>query len=342
MSPNLGCLGAGWRFSVRPVVYRIRLAAIALGCALLGVSLLDWAQAARGKASGYVWVGADMASAPALETAQIWEASASCTRTYFVTALLTAKAKLKAHHDRAPEAVRAWQNNPRRDMLAPRLVSAEDSQDRRSDADLEYDATLHARYAEWYAAVFRLKTDESQWEQRLDNLVDQRIVLSDAPRQYGRDHANGKTNFERSVLYLLGLGGFPADLEYGLRENCVHVTPIKKIALQVNYLKEIWRWPVDHVAAFSFGLELILVGVLFVPIGLWVLTGNAESAKRHVRRQVRRKARRLAQGIRKLCRKGVPVFWSALHRLDAWTRAVVRALMTSGLNPSTLDWLRPR
>jgi hypothetical protein len=321
---------------VRLIVYRIRLTVIALGCALLGVSLFDWVQAAHSKANGFVWVAAEMPSAPALETAQIWEAPASCTRPYFITALMTAKARLKAHHDRAPEAVRAWQNNPRRDN--PRFASADDDQQRRSDADLEYDATLHARYAEWYAAVFRLKTDESQWEQRLDGVADQRVVLTDPPRRNGQDYANGKTNFERSVLYLLGLGGFPADLEYGLRKNCIHITPIKKIAVSVNYLSEMWRWPVDYVAAFSLGFELILVGVLFVPIGLWVLTGNAESARLYVRR----KARRLARRIGVLYRQSVPVFWSALRSLRAWARALMRALMTSGLSPSTLDWLRPR
>jgi len=68
----------------------------------------------------------------------------------------------------------------------------------------------------------------------------------------------------------------------------VQITPVKKILQTVNYFHEIWRWPFDRAAAFAIGFELVLIALLLPPIILWLVTGDPEAAKRHVRRSVRR------------------------------------------------------
>ena len=79
-----------------------------------------------------------------------------------------------------------------------------------------------------------------------------------------------------------GLADFADDQEQAIRADCVKFIPVKKIFKSANYLGEIWRWPVDHAAAFSFGLELVLIGILFIPIDLWIATGDARAVRRHI------------------------------------------------------------
>ena len=64
--------------------------------------------------------------------------------------------------------------------------------------------------------------------------------------------------------------------------------PVKRIFRNANYLGEIWRWPVDHAAAFSFGLELVLIGIFFIPIDLWIASGDFNAVRRHVGVEVSR------------------------------------------------------
>ena len=52
---------------------RIRLTAVAFGCAFLGVSFFDWSQNLTATESGYKWVEAKTSSVPAVETSEIWE-----------------------------------------------------------------------------------------------------------------------------------------------------------------------------------------------------------------------------------------------------------------------------
>jgi hypothetical protein len=326
---------------VRIAASRIRLTIFALGCAVLSASLFDWAQTLRVREEVYSWVQVDTSSAPAVETAEIWQAQASCTRPYFVRAVLQSKSKLKLHYDHAPEQVRAWQKSqPSHELQAsPHLVSTEDDRGRRSSVEMEYDATLHAQYAEWYAALFRLKMEENQWEQRLDSVANQRVVLSDTSRRnfVGHSPADAKGEFEHYVLYLLGLGSFSDDVEYALKSDCVHVTPIKKILTNAKNLGEIWSWPIDRVAAFSFGLELILVGMLLVPISLWITTGNSRIVKRYVRYAAKQSARRL----RELLRKSVRLIAYASNKILILTRSFFKALMTFGLSHSnSMHWHR--
>ena len=63
---------------------------------------------------------------------------------------------------------------------------------------------------------------------------------------------------------------------------------MKEILQTVNYFHEIWRWPFDRAAAFAIGFELVLIALLLPPIILWLVTGDPEAAKRHMRRSVRR------------------------------------------------------
>jgi hypothetical protein len=284
---------------LRNTVSRIRLFATVLGCAVLGVSLLSWALTLQATEAGYTWVGAD-SHAPAVETAEIWQASASCERPFFVKAVLQSKARLQAYYDLAPKEVRAWRDRPiQRESLQPsldqsglyRLVNSEQGGLQRNvAAEMERGATLHAKYAEWFATASNLDTQANQWEQRLSNVADQRVTFGEATRNSFRAYSDPDikpaattSGFEHYVLFMLGLGGFSNDDEQALKANCVNVIPVKKIFKDTSYFRGIWRWPVDHVAAFSLGLELVLIGMLFVPIAIWINTGDSRTAKQYVR-----------------------------------------------------------
>lgn len=289
---------------MRTTVSHIRLCITVLGCAVLAASLFDWALALRATEHGYAWVGAESSSAPALETAEIWQASAGCERPYFVRAALRSKARLKSYYDLAPDEVRAWQNRSSRDeVLKPtteqqglyRFASTSDQDVRRRNAEMEYEARLHAQHAEWYATVYKLEILANQWEHRLSSVSNQKVIIGEATRAsfeatatpaVGPANSNG--NFESHVLSLLGLGGFPGDEEKVIEADCVQITPVKKILHTVNYFHEIWRWPVDRAAAFAIGSELLLIALLLPPIVIWLVTGDPEAAKRYMRRAVRR------------------------------------------------------
>lgn len=285
---------------LRSMVSRVHLSVIVLGCAVLGASLLFWFQAFRAGEDEYTWVGVDSSGAPAVETAEIWQVSANCQRPFFVKAVLQSKARLKNHYDLAPEDVRAWQARPslseslrlppdQKDLHG--LVSGEQGGRRLNvAAEMERGAKLHAQYAEWYATASTLETQANQWEHRLNNVSDQKVILSEATRRSFKAYSDpelepitAKSNYERHVLFLLGLGGFPSNEEQTLKATCVNITPVKKVLKNTSYFREIWRWPVDHIVLFSFGLELVVIGALFVPIVLWIGTGDSTPLKRHIR-----------------------------------------------------------
>lgn len=284
-------------------VSRVRLALSALGFAVLSASLFNWAQTLRSTQHHYTWVDAGTSNAPVLDTAEIWQVSGNCVRPYFVGAALRSKAKLKAYYDLAPEAVRARLN--RSSAIPPsaapkswyRLVKDQpDNQSATDDPDMEYSALLHVQYAEWYANVFKLEVDASRWQQRLIDVADQRLMLSESARKsFGayseRDNgALGTTDgFDSQVLATLGLGGFPKNEEQALKTDCVKISLVNKVLASPSYLRELWRWPVEQSAAFALALELILLGVFLVPMTLWTGTGDAQ----HVREAVSRMAAKI-------------------------------------------------
>lgn len=203
-------------------VSRVRFALSALGVIVLSASLFNWTQALRTARHQYEWVDAGASNAPALDTAEVWQVSGSCVRPYFVGAALRSKAKLKAYYDLAPEAVRA-QLHRSPDVLQPQLVK--NQPDDNDDPDTEYAALLHVQYAEWYANVFKLEIEAGRWQQRLIDVADQRLMLSESARKSfgassGRDSAApvATRSFDTQVLATLGLGGFPKVEEQRLRE----------------------------------------------------------------------------------------------------------------------------
>jgi hypothetical protein len=328
---------------LRSTVSRIRLSITLLGCAVLGASLFDWAQALRASEDGYTWVGLDSSSAPAIDTAEIWQTSASCERPFFIKAALRSKAKLNAHYEVAPEEIRARLNRQgRSESLQPpadqkglyRLVNGEQDVHRRDAAQMEHDATLHVQYAEWYAAVSKLMIQESQWGQRLTDVADQRVILSEATRRGFRAYsgqdiglATAKGDFDHYVLFLLGLGGFSSDEEQAIKQDCINVIPVKRIVKNASYLREIWRWPIDHVAAFALGMELVFVGVLFVPIVLWIGTGDSLIVKRHIGDAAKRLVMRVGtlHGSESLSR-----LLSTIRTIPVRVRGFVTAMMDHG------------
>jgi hypothetical protein len=278
---------------LQSTVSRVRFALCALGFIVLGASLFNWAQAVHATGQQYVWVDAGASNAPAYDAAEIWQVSARCVRPYFIRAALRSKAKLKAYYDLAPEAVRARLNRSPdvQQSAAPkswyRLVR---NQSDNNDPDDEYGALLHVQYAEWYANVFKLEMDASRWQRRLTDVTHQRLMLSESTRKNfgassGRDGAEPATTngFDNQVLATLGLGGLPGDEEQALKTDCVKINLVNKVLASPNYLRELWRWPVEQTAAFALAVELILLGVFIVPMTLWIGTGDAQLAAQHVR-----------------------------------------------------------
>lgn len=281
-------------------VSRVRLALIALGCVVLGASLFNWAQNLHSARHRYTWVDAGASNAPALDTAEIWQVSGNCVRPYFVGATLRSKAKLKAYYDLAPEVVRARLN--RSSVIPPsaapkswyRLVKDQpDNLTAGDNSDTEYSALLHVQYAEWYANVFKLEVDASRWQQRLIDVADRRLMLSESVRKsFGSDPGRvtgalgAADGFDSQVLATLGLGGFPKSEEQALKTDCVKTSLVNKVLASPNYLRELWRWPVEQSAAFALALELILLGVFLVPMTLWTGTGDAQLAAQHARESI--------------------------------------------------------
>jgi hypothetical protein len=287
-------------------VSRIRLAISALGCVVLGASLFNWAQTLQTAGQQYTWVGADESHAVPVETAEVWQVSARCVRPYFARALLRSEATLKAYYNLAPPAVRAGlEHSPappqsREPTGWYRLVKGGPEARPRDNPDMEYVAQLHVQYAEWYANVFKLEIAEGQWQQRLNDVADQRLVFTESARKSFRAYsghdtepARAASSFDDHVMATLGFGGFPGDEALALRANCVKIDLVKKISEPPNYLGELWRWPVEQMAAFALGLELIFIGIFLVPVTLWIATGNPQVAAQHIRDE----ATRLAAGV---------------------------------------------
>jgi hypothetical protein len=327
---------------LRITVSRIRIFFAVLGCAMLSASLFDWAQNLRAAESGYVWVKAAAPIASAAETAEIWRISASCVRPFFVNAVLQSKLRLASHYALAPDAVRAWGTRPLDAGPEPatdqngglyRLVNGEQDGRGQDSAQSERGAMLHVRYAEWYANLFKLEIAEHAWERRLASVADQSVTVSEATRRNfgaygdrGIERVGGQADFDHYLLVLLGLGGFSDDQEQALRADCMQFIPVKRIFRNANYLDEIWRWPVDHAAAFSFGLELVLIGIFFIPIDLWIASGDVNAVRRHVEVEVGRFVGKLLTKLRGLPRsKFALAFRRVVRAVVAGGRAILTA-----------------
>lgn len=330
---------------LRITVSRVRIFFVVLGCAILSASLFDWAQNLRAAEAGYAWVKSDSPNAPAVETAEIWQVAASCVRPFFVNAALQSKIALNNHYALAPEAVRAWHSRPMSEGPQPpanqsgglyRLVNERDSRGQDS-AQMERGAMLHVRYAEWYADLFKLEVQAHEWERRLADIADQSVTVSEATRKSfgaysgrGIEQAGGRGDFDHYLLVLLGLGGFADDQEQVIRADCVKFIPVKKIFKSANYFGEMWRWPVDHAAAFSFGLELMLIGILFIPIDLWIATGDARAVRRHIAEEVTRFASTVFSYACKFVSRLLAILYTVLRAIVMGARAIFTANIKSG------------
>ena len=331
---------------LRITVSRIRIFFVVLGCAILSASLFDWAQNLRVAESGYAWVRSGAPATPAAETAEIWQVSASCVRRFFVNAVLQSKLALNNHYAMAPEAVRAWRTRPMDQSLAPatnqngglyRLVSGRQEGSGQNSAQMERGAMLHVRYAEWYADLFKLEVKSHEWERRLADIADQSVTVSEATRKSfgayagrGVEQAGGQGDFDHYLLVLLGLGGFADDQEQAIRADCVKFIPVTRIFKSADYLGEIWRWPVDHAAAFSFGLELVLLGILFIPIDLWIATGDGQAVRRHIAEVTARFATTVFGYARRFVFRLLEVLYTVLRAVVLGARAVFTANIKSG------------
>jgi hypothetical protein len=304
-----------------------------LGVAVLGVSLYAWSRAGPHHRlyyteDDYEWVRADASRAQAVDTDEIWQAAATCQLPYFVKATLQAKAKLQAFNDAVPDEIRALRERPGRRLPADTpfyyFLKREQDERARNIAGTDYDAQLHAKYTEWYVTVSKLEDEVKQWEERLRGVADRSTPFGAA----GGGNAGVRTREpERDALTRLGLGGFPEDQQQAIKAACVNVIPMKKIVAKTHYHTEIWRWPVDHAATFWFGVELVLLGVLFSPIATWISTGDFAAAWRHgheaAARFIAEAKRFLAAAGRFLARNTVLfaiALWRSLRALAQWCR----------------------
>jgi len=242
----------------------------------------------------YAWVPADASNAPAVETGEIWRAPADCQLPYFVKAAVQAKAKLKTYNEAAPEEIRALRERADRRVTLQRapgktpfdyFVKREQEGRAQDIAGTDYDAELHAKYTEWYVTVSKLEEQVKQWEERLNGIADRGAAFSETRVSSAdrRELVGTDRDLERRALSQLGLGGFADDQQQAIRTACVRVVAVKKIVARTYHHTDVWRWPLDHVATFWLGLELVLVGALFGPIGTWIRTGDAQAAWRQVR-----------------------------------------------------------
>jgi len=261
-----------------------------LGVAVLSVSLYAWSRGGPHHRlyytqDDYEWVRADASRARPVDTDEIWQATATCQLPYFVKATLQAKAKLQAFNDAVPDEIRALRERPGRRLPADTpfyyFLKREQEERARNIAGSDYDAQLHAKYTEWYVTVSKLEDEVKQWEERLRGVVDRSTAFSDAAG--GGNAGDRAREPEHAALTRLGLGSFPEDQQQAIKAACVNVIPMKKIVAKTHYRTEIWRWPVDHAATFWFGVELVLLGVLFSPIATWISTGDFAAAWRHGR-----------------------------------------------------------
>ena len=275
---------------LRDVRSRLRFFLAALGCAVLVTSFVSWAHSLHAAAGGYTWVRADPARVPPAGTAELWHVSGSCVRPYLVKAVLRSKAKLEAHYNAAPAEVRARLNAgpDAAQSVKPAAwhPSANGGQDQTAHNDPygEYVAALQVKYAEWYAALFKLEIEAGNWQQRLLDVADQTVVLSAATRASFAAYSRGgvkltgsQGDFDSYLLTTLGLGGFSSDEQMSLKSACVTINPVMESFHDPNVLGTLWHWPLDCLAEFSFGLELVLIAIFFAPIVRWMQTGDFDA-----------------------------------------------------------------
>jgi hypothetical protein len=292
---------------LRSVRSRIRLSIGLLGGVVLGASLLGWAWGRHAAADRYTWVRVDAANVPPAETAELWHVSANCVRPYFVRELLRSKAELQAHYAGAPVEIRARLDpaaNPDRAVEPAAWHPPEDGRQKeagRGSQDNEYVAALEVKYAEWYAALFKLEIQASNWQQRVLNLADQTVVLSATARNSFATYSRGNRkltsaqgDFDGYLLTTLGLGGLPSDEQLSLKSNCVTVNLVKQRFGSASYLGALWRWPIDCLAEFLLGIELLFIAICFAPFAQWIETGDFEQ----VRGRIQNLVKRLGSGIR--------------------------------------------
>ncbi len=271
----------------RSVRSRIRLFIGALGCAVLVTSLISWAYSRHAAAGQYTWVRADPSRVAPAETAELWHVSASCVRPYFVRALFHSKAKLEAHYNAAPDEVRARLNPAAAPGQSAKPAawhppeSGSQKDTGRGNPLGEYVAALQVKYAEWYAALFKLEIEAGSWQQRLLDVTDQTVVLSAASRASFAAYSHGarkltgaQDDFDGQLLTALGLGGLSSDEQLSLKSACVTINPVMATVREPHVIGALWHWPLDCLAEFSFGLELMLISMFFAPIALWLGTGD--------------------------------------------------------------------
>jgi hypothetical protein len=292
---------------LRAVRSRLRLCIGVSGCAVLVTSFLSWALSLHAADGRFTWVKIDPSHAASAETAELWHVSASCVRPYFVRAALRSKAKLEAHYKAAPAEVRARLNAqayPAQSVQPatwnPSESGRQNQTGRSSDPYGEYVAALQVKYAEWYAALFRFEIEAGKWQQRLLDVADQTVLLSAASRASFGAYAGGDIkltglpgDFDGSLLTALGLGGLSSDEQMSLKSACVTISPVMQSFHNPRVLGQLWRWPVDCLAEFSLGLELVLVSIFFAPIAAWLGIGNLQARSR-----IRMLTDRLGTGIR--------------------------------------------
>jgi hypothetical protein len=258
---------------LRGKLSRVGLSITLVGFAVLGASLYDWIQTSPlhrpvYTEDEYQWIRADSSNAPAVESDEIWQLSATCQRPYFVEAAEQARTKLKAYNDTSPDEIRAWRNRPR-----------EQRETEKGFADSDDGLKLHAKYQDWFLAELRLERQLEQWERRLGTVADKSITLREARRRItdirlyiGDDMelASAGRDFTHFVLFLLGLGGFSDDQVNAIKAACIDVVPVKRIVTKTIYRTDIRRWPVDDAAAFCSGFALAFFGLVLSPVASWI------------------------------------------------------------------------
>jgi hypothetical protein len=270
-------------FMFQSKLSRIGLLIALLGFSILGASLYTWVHASPYNRlyythDAYTWVRTDSSDAPAVETDEVWEASAACLKPYFVSAAEKARATLKTHNDSIPDEVRKWNNRPSRPSLPPpsdndrgERQSLELKEIIRKGEEDRYWFSLLSKYRDRFSTQFDLEENAKRWERRSSSVEDFRTTRDEALR---RTSFRASDAVERAAIIMLGLSDFPEDQAKAIRTACLKIIPMKRIVTERTYHTNIWRWPADHAVPFWLGIALLFVGIGLSPAERWIRAGR--------------------------------------------------------------------
>jgi hypothetical protein len=237
---------------------RLGLLVCGFGLTLLFASLYTWthvsyANAIIGREDEFKWVRSDASEAPGLQSNEIWELSAVCTKPYLSAWLEKLRNDLKNHIEAKPEEIKLYERRVqvRRTAKSEPLQKAEEA----SEAIAVRGNNLR-RFMDESFLKDKIKTANRQ----ITNVHDMEYLRSDF-----LDHMSSG-----SVLHKFGVNELNEDTAREVYLRCINKSEIKKIVAATHYYTNIGRWPAEHPVAFWIGILATTIGAFLRPLVAWV------------------------------------------------------------------------